>query len=534
MSTADIVIDLHFLQHGKSAPPNSSFNGIMSGSSLFGGYFEYTGRSSATGSENDTKKKKNKSSADTGSESFLGYTSRDSAVRKSMADNTPYFTMSNDGKLFSENDRQSFCRKWINSYDCDDAIAWTMVLSFKDRKTLEKYGISDQEDLARITTVSLHSAFPKIHLDPENMIWWEDYHTNTKHPHIHVTFLEKVHSRDRGKLTPKEVRLLKETFYSKIAAMKVFEEKFNESPETVLKSIQPERKKIVELAKSLSYKSVEKIVNLYTQLPATGRLQYNSSNMEPFRKQLDEIIDDLLKSDAVRSEYEAFEKKLQDLDDTVNALGNEDVSSLKQSQLAKLYAQIGNAILSEYKTGAWKDNNRVAALKMWKEEKGSEILISGLKEIKEKEHLSETADSVLSCILDKRIEEGYELLPRLDNSDQELFIKGAFQVLYPYADEGKIEGINHIFTAAGNNHPQARHYMNFMMKCHGMNKRIYHSFRTTFLKKLKVPSCKALMNQREEIEKEIDLYLRTDDYAVFELQRSEIDQQQKDRWGIRL
>ena len=193
-------------------------------------------------------------------------------------------------------------------------IVWNLVVSLDSFDSLKEYEIKDQEDFAKITKTVLYKSFKKLKLDPQNMIWWEDYHTNTKHPHIHVNFLEKEHSRDRGKLTKKEIDYVKGMFVNEIAARKLYKEKYMDNAEDALKKITPLKQKMISEINNLPYEILNAIANLYSQLPRTGRLQYNAASMIPYREQLDNIVNQVLQCDSCKEDYSIFTQELDKLD----------------------------------------------------------------------------------------------------------------------------------------------------------------------------------------------------------------------------
>lgn len=86
----ELIIKGYFFEYGKNAPKNCEFKGIVDHDLLLGGgrsFFQYTDREQAV-----------KDSAG----SYAGYTSRGNATENSAPE---YFTMSNMGHLFTEEDR---------------------------------------------------------------------------------------------------------------------------------------------------------------------------------------------------------------------------------------------------------------------------------------------------------------------------------------------------------------------------------------------------------------------------------------------
>ena len=99
----DILCNISFLQYGCLPPSNSSYKGIVDQDSVFGGLFSYHSREKAT-EKSITPISVQESTID---ESFLGYTSRSKATKNSGR-NGQYFTMSNAGKLVTEEQRKKY------------------------------------------------------------------------------------------------------------------------------------------------------------------------------------------------------------------------------------------------------------------------------------------------------------------------------------------------------------------------------------------------------------------------------------------
>lgn len=489
MADTNIIVDISFLQYGMHAPSNSAFTGILTTGSLFGGFFDYTGRDDAV----NGKKKNRKNDDDVDctnmihsdqSRSFLDYTSRDFAISGSSEGH--YFTMSSEGKLYTAEAREQFRNKWSRSFSKKGDLAWIVVVSLDDYSLLAEYGIHDQTDFAQITTVVLNKAFQKMKLNPLNMIWWEDYHTNTAHPHIHITFLEKENTRSRGKLTAKEVKLLKSTFITEIAARRKYFQKYNENSEEALKNLQVMKNEIVSKSRDIPFQTVDAIMNLYTQLPTHGRLQYNSSHMIPYRKQLDEIVELLLKHETVREEYMEFISEIDRLTDNINSLGKTDITSLRESQERKLRIQIANTVLQEFKH--YSENRNVRRVREWKRDKGNELI--------KKQYNTQDDSESIGMQLDT------DSVPKYEDS----FSKGAAMITDPMGYD-QAEGFVLINEAAEHGDVRAKKFINFMKKSYGMNKVSYHSAQHDISSRLIPLITKGIREKKNAVDDEIDDYL---------------------------
>lgn len=477
MAHAEIIVDAAFLQYGQHAPSNSGFKGMVNTSSLFGGFVKYTSRKNATkDSVNDgdnvlsQEQKNQKNDATNGS--FVGYTSRGHATEHSSQQGK-YFTMTNDGKIYTEEERKAWIKRSMSSFSKPGDLAWTVVVSLDNYDLLQDYGLNDQNDFSRLTQQCLYKSFKEMHLDPANMIWWEDYHTNTKHPHMHITFLEKEHLRDRGKFTGKEIAALKRVFISQISARKKYMEMYGRNADDDLQRISPLRQGVIKRAETLNYQTIESIASLYTQLPDNGRLQYNSSMMIPFRKQLDSIVDEILNTESVRADYKEFVSNLQRLDQIMNDAGNEKISHMFDSEDHKLRVQIANAILQEYKNSKEILQTLKAKQDAWKTSHGSDIVAVVLKET-DASALTAPQKAVVEALQQSELSHAEKLSDQLGDTGFDEFLKGVCRLMS--ADDSRMnEGLQYLHKAEKKGVSQARHIRNYQRMSFGIPKRMYHT-----------------------------------------------------------
>ncbi len=501
MGKADIIVDIYFLQYGKRAPMNSNFDKSLDMESLFGsvGWNSYTSRENAT--ERSIEKY-----VPLGS--FSEYTSRNNAIDNSS--NTSYFTMTNEGKVFDQQKRDEWIEhsKWAFSKKGD--IAWEITVSLESYKKLEELQLKDQEDMAKITSIALTKTFKRLGMNPDNMIWWEDYHTNTKHPHMHITFLEKENTRARGKLTRKELKEVKRIFINEIGARKKFLAENGINYQDVLKEAEMTKRRIVSDINELDYSSFSDIINLYTQLPKYGRLQYNSSNMIPFREQLDDIVDRLLKKESISEEYRSFIDKLDQLADVMDAMGNEKISTIKESEDKKLRIQIANSILNEFKHLDGKTLAHIRKISEWK----NNACLNDLKELSFEKLEHAIQDPILKeayqALFEGNIEKGMEILKPLEETSDGLFIKAALHYLNGESDIG----IALMYAAAEKGHKEAKKYVSLSRKKIGNNLRHYKALRKKLGSTLVASVNRDINEQKNELERELTAFLHNRKDAV--------------------
>lgn len=339
MADNDLLLKMSFLQYGKTAPSNSEYKGVLKQSSMFGttngSYFEYTSRKDAV-----------KDAMKGNDDSFIGYTSRNHATERS---GEKYFTMTHSGKLYTTEERKKWAEENCIAFQKEGDIAWTFVLAFHDFETMHNDFLYSQEDIAKTASVAIRKALNVMKIDPDNTVWWEDFHTNTEHPHLHITFMEKEKHRTKGKLSKRERDAVKRIFYEEFEAKKRYYQKQNAYFSDDLKKITPLRKNVVKTSKQIHFETFKSVIKLYQKLPDTGRLQYNSTMMIPFRKDLDKIVEEILLVESVKNEYEKYKDHVQKLAENMDEIGNEKISTLWESEDRKVRIQIANTVLQEFK-----------------------------------------------------------------------------------------------------------------------------------------------------------------------------------------
>lgn len=348
----EIVIKGWFYEFGKKAPRGSNYKGVIDHNSMFGstGMLNYTSQEKATAKSMDG--------------SVLNYTKREGAVNKSSL-NDNYFTMSSSGRLQEVKDYDKFIKENENVFNEQGDIAWEFVVSPKSFDLLKKYNIEDQMDWSRITSSAMLKIASAINVDIANLTWWQDYHTNTTHPHIHLVFIQKDTERSKAKFSKAELKRIKSILVSEIAA-----NQFDNTKEQFNK-VDQSKKEVVDKIGMLKYTTFQDIQNLYLDLSSTGRLQYNSVEMIEFRPRLDKIVDDLLQQDGIKESYQSFLSITSSLEANINDKINSKITNLMESEDKKLRIQIANKVLQEFKSF---NSTELQKLREWRNEKAIQTL----------------------------------------------------------------------------------------------------------------------------------------------------------------
>lgn len=530
MGHADVIVDVAFLQYGKHAPSNSGFKGIVTTESVFGGFVNYLVRDKAISNSMDDElvRGKGEQAKHTANSllhsehgldgSLMDYTSRETATKNS--NDKTYFTMTNEGKLYSQEQREEWIRNSMKSFSKDGDLIWTLVVSLDNYDLLNEYELKTQEDFASTTQKALNKTFKKIGLDPKNMIWWEDFHTNTDHPHMHITFLEKEHTRDRGKFTEKEIDKVKTTIITEIAARKRYKELYLQESEDALKMINPLKKEVISQMETLSYKTLKDVSNLYSQLPRSGRLQYNSANMAPYKNQLDNIVEQILKSDELKGTYEQFTDHLKKFDDNMNAIGNEKISHMLEREDTKLRVMIANEILKGFKEIKQDPTEKANKVHTWKMDHGTQLLWNALEQIKTDDLLPEQK-IVMKKLKEQNFVAAQMAIKNLGNSDMDQYLKGSVIVIAFTEDAEKEKGIEYLHAASKQGNKPAGHFMNFYGKPIGFTKNECQGYRQRFGMRLPKLFKRILNARKKEVEEEIDEYLKQNQKKIYEKESGE-------------
>ena len=530
MGHADVIVDVAFLQYGKHAPSNSGFKGIVTTESVFGGFVNYLVRDKAISNSMDDElvRGKGEQAKHTASSllhsehgldgSLMDYTSRENATKNS--NDKAYFTMTNEGKIYSQEQREEWIRNSMKSFSKDGDLIWTLVVSLDNYDLLNEYELKTQEDFASTTQKALNKTFKKIGLDPKNMIWWEDFHTNTDHPHMHITFLEKEHTRDRGKFTEKEIDKVKTTIITEIAARKRYKELYLQESEDALKMINPLKKEVISQMETLSYKTLKDVSNLYSQLPRSGRLQYNSANIAPYKKQLDNIVEQILKSDSLKESYKKFADHLKTFDENMNAIGNEKISHMFESEDSKLRTQIANEILRGFKEVKQDLSEKANKVHDWKMEHGTQLLRDALDHIWVDDLLPEQK-IVVQELKEQNFVAAQMAIKNLGSSAVDQYLKGSVIVIASKEDAEKERGIEYLHSASEQGNKQAKKFMNFFNRSVSFTKNEFHGYKQRFGMRLPKLFKRMLNARKKEVEEEIDEYLKQNQKKIYEKESGE-------------
>lgn len=322
-----VIVDVRFFRYGE-AVPESRFDGSVTATSLIG-YSEYTNAETREQCEKVIGLRE---------DGYLGYTNK----------NEDGMTFSSLGTV-NKNKRTELKSQIKEAFDKPGKVAWELILSLPSYEFAHESGFDINEDYASLAYKTMPKVFSAMGLKPNNIIWWGDHHSDTSHPHMHLVFMEKQQTRKHGQVKAKEMKKIKTLFNEEIIARREFERKIQKDFKGFMQDKDDDFHNIISSVKSIDFPTHPQIKDLKKVLPKTGRLQYNSKNMLPYKKMLDSIITDMLNSEEIKPLFDMYVKKLDLLEENMNSIARSEISAIKSAEIKKLYKQIGNVILDSYK-----------------------------------------------------------------------------------------------------------------------------------------------------------------------------------------
>lgn len=329
---------LRFLVYGSQPPRGSRFKDTLDTDSLIG-YTKYTDRDVAKGNEKELGRRK---------DGYLGYTSshhKDS-------------TISSEGVIDTKEKREELYRKLSSAFSKKGDIFYEEIISLESHEEAERLSLGES---ARQWEPLLNEVLPKVFrhrgFDPDNMLWTADLHTNTQPPHVHLLFMEKEHTIDRGKFTKSDMKYLKRQLLSALERRQSYCDRLEASVDDVFRNKDKQFRHLMsDVEQSLLDNKNIQLTELLKALPKRGRMQYNSYNMKDYRPLIDNYIDHLIRTDKkAKASFEKLMETIDRLEANINDAGNEKISTLKEAEMRKIYERIGNMIVQKAKDPDYKE-----------------------------------------------------------------------------------------------------------------------------------------------------------------------------------
>lgn len=260
------------------------------------------------------------------------------------------FVWSNNGDINPKRDIKE------NKKIDENGFVWNLVISFPPDFAINN-GLITKTDFSDLTKHIMPSLITDMNLKIDNISWYASLHRNTKNPHIHLLIHEYKKTATTGFIPKYAVHNIKSNIANYLIDNTNFYELRDKEFSNIAGSIS-----LKELTKVKGQKLYSdsfrkglnnKLLSFYSSLPKTGRLQYNSKNMNAYRPELNEIIKYILMHDSVKYNYANYIKLLEVHQKELNSLYGMTSDNKKEKyyndQLNRLYSKIGNEILSNYK-----------------------------------------------------------------------------------------------------------------------------------------------------------------------------------------
>ncbi|OUQ06068.1 hypothetical protein B5E92_11555 [Erysipelatoclostridium sp. An15] len=237
---------------------------------------------------------------------------------------------------------------------------YRMVFSFEE-EFLQKNGFLQKNQIQKLITKSMNKNIRLMGLNPDNCVWGAYYHTNTAHPHVHIWLFEK-------NPTKQYYRIPKSTF-KKMRSNVIRTMNINSE---IYANRDLAKKELLDTLEKLGlnkmfYKSQKidkktftdkKITDMFMKLekiiPKTGSLKFNSKNISPYKKQINELIDYILSNKLVKEYYDTYIKLLEKEKQMYNNRYYSDEEKMSKNKFVdnkekELRDRIGNMILQSIK-----------------------------------------------------------------------------------------------------------------------------------------------------------------------------------------
>ena len=281
---------------------------------------------------------------------YVGY------VNKGSKEQLDYISYSGDNEkslgIFNQNGllNEKDISELRNRLRTTRSVIWHGVISFTEEfgnKYCDTY-----EKAYNLMKTEMPRFFKNAGLNPKNIIWYAGLHTNTDNKHIHFSFFEKEPLRkfrdkegvqySKGHIAIGVIRQFKKSIELKL---------LNLSSEIVLNrtSITNEFKK---LERTIFVKKIKELIEI---LPLTGRMSYDSKEIEKFKKKIDNVVNAMIMTNAsLRQKLYDFDYLVSKKDEEIRNINkrmkqDENKNLLKEKYKLDLYRRLGNIVLGVVK-----------------------------------------------------------------------------------------------------------------------------------------------------------------------------------------
>lgn len=247
---------------------------------------------------------------------------------------------------------------------------WQSVISFTREDAIE-FGLKTKKDFVSLTRKVVVKMAQEKNIPLKDVCWGGFYHVNTDHPHVHFYFYNRSDPLDRTLFRSESITRIRAAIAREVIDRSVLLKDKEDAGRKVLMNIRNLLNDDMLIEQLTSYRSertfesreflhpkfklknefFKQLAYLDEVLPLKGRLSYNAHVMEPFKEELDKMIEILLKQDGMKDDYRIFLKQLEDVHQSNESLYGEGTkqSEYINDQIHRLYGSLGNAVLKMIK-----------------------------------------------------------------------------------------------------------------------------------------------------------------------------------------
>ena len=272
---------------------------------------------------------------------FIDYT-------KSQNKSSGIFDARSDLLTASDIDRY---REVEQRFKDNGGVKYQAYLSFDNRFLKMNNVITDDnllnvQELKDLTRSAVSTLINKSErLDPSSLIWTGAIHMDKlHHMHIHISLIKDGLNNQYAGKDMLELEAINAT------KSKVVNRFIGHEDVKLLTKI--ERQELLPQLKDIISSDTEELIKLAKVLPPDRQWQYNRPKMKPFRKQIDDFTDRLIRNDpSLRDKYADYINLVDQRATKLKALYGEGEKKFykneKINRLAEFHARAGNAILQE-------------------------------------------------------------------------------------------------------------------------------------------------------------------------------------------
>lgn len=256
-------------------------------------------------------------------------------------------------------------------------MIYQTVLSFEKDFAIQN-NIIEKKDMQKLVSKSMDGILSQFDLKPDNVVWTAFYHTNTEHPHCHISFYEKVPTKKTFLVGKNKINKIRGQVVSQMEINLNLYIKKDRTFSDLIDAIQKmglgkdvEENLIKSFNRSVKKNNhvdslAKKLIALDDRLPKEGSFKYNSKNIRPYHEDIKMVIQDILQDESVKPLYDSYINVLNETKEiqlnlygdgteeykngngeitTGSGKGQDDIEKYYEKQLDTLETRIANMIL---------------------------------------------------------------------------------------------------------------------------------------------------------------------------------------------